>query len=107
MNWNGWPDPEDRAAMLDGPPSDTLTEDEKARIAAVVHALCERDGHPLPEWATGHRAARRGGIRLTADRPYRDRWRRPTAHSRRVKRRTPPAARTHRVWFDAATLDKA
>ena len=27
-----------------------------AKIAAVVHALCQRDGHPLPKWGDSARS---------------------------------------------------
>ena len=106
MNWNNWPDHDDRAAMLDGPPPDTLSEDEKARIAAVVHCLCERDSHPLPEWMRKYRANRRGGVRLISDRPYRNRWGWASGFNRTIKKRTPRSARHYKVWFDAETLNK-
>ena len=106
MNWNNWADSEDRAAMLDGSPPEGMPDDQKARIAAVVHCLCERDGYPIPDWVHGHRA-RRGGVFLTHDlklgnRPF---W--PSVYTRHIRGATPATARRYRVWFDAKTLDKA
>ena len=105
MNWNNWPSHEDRAAMLDGPPPDELLEDEQARIAAVVHCLCERDSHPLPKWVQGKRARRRGGVSLFSDRYYRNRLGVADAYDRLIKRDTPKTARNYRVWFQAETLN--
>ena len=106
MNWNNWPDPDDRNAMLDGPPSDELTEEEKARIAAVVKCLCERDGYPVPEWVHGARARKRGGVMLVLDQHYRNRFGIADGFYRVVRRETPKPARRHRVWFEPETLDK-
>ena len=106
MNWNNWPDFDDRAAMLDGAPPELLTDDEKARIAAIVACLCGRDNHPLPDWVHGLKARAPGGVCLISDRAHRNRWRWPSAFSRHVKRSTPEAARPYRVWFEAETLEK-
>lgn len=68
-----------------------------ARIAAVVDALCERDGVQVPPWAGAPRARR--PVSLTKSRldssPWND-WVRSVA---------PPACRRHNVWFVPATLD--
>ena len=106
MNWNNWTSREDRDAMLDGPPPDEMPEDEKARIAAVVHCLCERDNHPIPEWVHSVRARRRGGVFLVNDWHLRNWVGRTTAFGRLVRRRTPATARQYRVWFEAETLSK-
>ena len=103
MNWNNWPSPKDRAAMLDGPPSDEMTEDEQARIAAVVHCLCERDSHPVPEWVHGKRARRRGGALLFGDQC--SGLLGLDGYGRLIKRDTPARARSHRVWFLPETLE--
>ena len=105
MNWNNWSEYRDRAAMLDGPPPDEMTEDEQARIAAVVHCLCERDSHPVPEWVQGKRARRRGGVSLFSDRYYRNRFGIADGFDRLVKRGTPEMARRYRVWFQAEMLN--
>ena len=105
MNWNNWPSREDRSAMLDGPPPDDMPADEQARIAAVVHCLCERDGHPLPEWVQTKRARRRGGVPLISDRHYRSRIGFVGGYGRLIKRETPKPARRYRVWFLPGMLE--
>lgn len=51
--WEWWP--EDRSMMVvDRPVSDD--NDNLCRIAAVVHALCDRDGVAVPEWVWDYRA---------------------------------------------------
>ena len=66
------------------------------RIAAVVHALCERDGVAIPEWVWGHRS--RSDISLTASRRrVSSLW---TEHSN-----APSACAYHRVWFDPASIE--
>ena len=68
-----------------------------ARIAAVVDALCERDGVQAPSWVAASRARR--PVSLTKSRldqsPWND-WVRSVA---------PPACGRHSVWFVPATLD--
>ena len=105
MNWNNWPSPQDRSAMLDGPPPDDMPEDEQARIAAVVHCLCDRDGHPLPDWVRSKRARRRGGVSLIRDQHYRSRVGLVDGYDRLVRRETPMIARRYRVWFLPETLE--
>ena len=107
MNWNNWPSSADRMAMLDGPPGKGLSLDERARVAAVVECLCERDGIPVPDWVNGVRA-RGSGVMLVDDDGYRE-WGRfglADGFSRIVRRRTPTEARRHRVWFEPETLEK-
>ena len=106
MNWNNWPSHEDRSAMLDGPPPAGMPEAEKARIAAVVHCLCERDDHPLPNWVHGVKARCYGGVFLTDETSPHNKLGWTDGHSRIVKRRTHPHARKHRVWFEAEMLEK-
>lgn len=107
MNWNNWPSRTDREAMLDGPPPAEMPEEERARIAAVVACLCERDGHPTPSWTLGVRARKRGGVMLIVDDHYlRNRFGWVDGFDRYVRRDTPSAAKPHRVWFEPATLDK-
>ena len=68
-----------------------------ARIAAVVDALCERDGVQVPPWVGASRAQR--PVSLTKSRldssPWND-WVRSVA---------PSACRRHNVWFVPSTPD--
>ena len=107
MNWNNWPSPEDRSAMLDGPPPSEMPMAQQARIAAVVRCLCERDGHPVPAWVHTRRASRRGGgVRLTSDRRLKTKRLRPcSGFAKILRQQTPPPARRHRVWFEADLLE--
>lgn len=83
--------PEDRAFMIEdepvGPDADDL-----CRIAAVIHALCERDGAPIPDWVWEHRSE----VPLAWDRSCVMEgfiWERTVEHA-------PPACEYHNVWFD-------
>lgn len=51
--WDYFPD--DRAAMIEDEPAGP-DPDDLCRIAAVVHALCDRDGVPIPDWVWKHRS---------------------------------------------------
>lgn len=105
MNWNNWPARADRAAMLDGPPPRDMTRDEKARIAAVVRCLCERDNHPLPGWVRRTRPASKPGVMLISVEPVLRDTPAADAFGRIVMRDTPEAARRYRVWFEAEMLE--
>lgn len=107
MNWNNWPSFADRAAMLDGPPHKRMPRDRKARIAAVVHCLCERDHHPLPKWARRFRVSgRSGGVMLLSDTPFsRNGASAPSRFEVIIRDKTPSAAQRYRVWFDPSILD--
>ena len=106
MNWNNWPSRADREAMLDGPPPADMPEEQRARIAAVVSCLCERDGLAVPGWTRGVKARRRGGVLLVNDDYLRNRLGWADAWCRSIRRGTPGAAQRHRVWFEAETLHK-
>ncbi len=87
--WDYFPD--DRAFMIEdepvGPDADDL-----CRIAAVVHALCERDGVQIPDWVWEHRSV----VPLAWDRSCVMEgfiWERTVEHA-------PPACEFHNVWFD-------
>lgn len=91
-DWNN--QPESRARMLAGGlPADT---DTAARVAAVVHALCERDDHPLPGWTATAVASQDvalvGAVDLT------------TPYGRDVRASAPEACRYHHVYFSTKTL---
>ena len=104
MNWNNWPSYEDRAAMLDGPPHKSMSRDEKARVAAVVRCLCQRDGHPIPKWVRRARPSRLG-VALVDDLPIRSsRLGTLSPFARSVRDETPKPAAAYRVWFEPATL---
>lgn len=67
------------------------------RIAAIVHAICDRDGHPVPHWVLSHRS--RTDVALSGPRPLGSSdW---DAHLRSV---APQACAYHRVWFDPASI---
>ena len=68
-----------------------------ARIAAVVHALCDRDSHPLPGWVRQHRS----------DRPllFDGSVMRDTPYTRILREVAPPACEYHNVWFDPASIE--
>lgn len=47
-DWNN--QPESRALMLVGGLPEGTDATVAAKVAVVVHALCQRDSHPLPSW---------------------------------------------------------
>ena len=53
-DWNNRP--EYRELMLAGGLPEDVRAVTAAKIAAVVHGLCPRDGHPLPEWVLSARS---------------------------------------------------
>lgn len=93
-DWNN--QPQSRAHMLAGGlPADTDT-DTAARIATVVHALCERDAHPLPDWVAAAVASEDvalvGAVDLT------------TPYGQDVRTSAPEVCRYHRVYFSSKSL---
>lgn len=68
-----------------------------AKISAVVHALCDRDGVELPGWVRHHRASR--PVPLSGGRLKATPW---TTH---LMAQAPPACAVHNVWFDARSLE--
>ena len=68
-----------------------------AKISAVVHSLCDRDGVELPGWVRRHRASR--PVPLTDGSLKATPW---TTH---LMAQAPPACAAHNVWFDARSLD--
>jgi len=68
-----------------------------AKISAVVHGLCDRDGVELPEWVRRHRASR--PVPLTDGRLKATPW------TTQLMAQAPSACAAHNVWFDAASLD--
>lgn len=68
-----------------------------ARIAAVVHALCDRDGHPVPEWVHQHRSEQ--PLRFNGS-PLGD-----NDYTRSLRGIAPQACHYHNVFFDPASIE--
>ena len=68
-----------------------------ARIAAVVHALCDRDGHPVPDWVHQHRSDQPlffdGSPMCDSD------------YARRLRATAPRVCHYHNVFFDHASIE--
>lgn len=93
-----------REAMIVDPPKRrrwhhrfTPRRRDLPRIAAVVHALCDRDGHPVPDWVWEHRSSK--AIYIDA-RPVED-----SAYDQHIRRIAPEACRYHNVWFDPPSIE--
>jgi len=86
--WEWWPS--ERAAIVADEPAGAAPDD-LCRIAAVVHALCGRDGVPVPHWVWRHRSPEpiAWTRELPAEGPL---WDRAVA-------RAPAACAYHNVWF--------
>ena len=96
--------PEQRQAMVAGAPRrhrclDRFTRRrwDLARVAAVVHALCDRDGVAVPGWVWKHRAPRPVAITPLMD--LRSGW------AQRVLADAPAACAYHNVWFDSSMIE--
>ena len=88
----------DRSAMISEAPSYEGDDPElMPTVAAVVHALCERDAMEVPEWVLGYRADR--DVVLFAGDPDSD-------YGRWVRDQSPPAAKFHRIHFQPHLLEK-
>lgn len=74
--------------MADPPPPDT-EGGIAVSIAAVVHALCDLDGHAPPDWVYKYRA----------EKPMKP-WGAPDALRPEITDAAPPACRYHQVFFD-------
>lgn len=68
----------------------------RGQIAAVVHALCLRDSHPLPEWVLTARSPAAVALVPAVDlaSPY----------GQRLRQNAPGVCRFHRVYFSAVDL---
>ena len=74
----------------------TARRHDLARVAAVVHALCDRDGVDVPGWVWKHRSVRPIGlVPLDLESPY----------ARDVLTDAPEACTYHRVWFDQSAIE--
>ena len=96
-DWNACP--EDRCAMLAGSPSPRNTVFQKAAIASVLRALCDRDGEILPGWAE----AARNPTPVTLDGINAGDG---DGFGEIVRQESPLGCRMHNVFFEASELDK-
>lgn len=95
MDWNSRP--EARDYMLEEDIPEDCPRDWAAAIAAVVHALCERDNHPFPVSLKGIAAEQDILITLDPiDSPY----------TRQVRSQACEVCWEHKVFFTAETLEK-
>ena len=92
-----------RVAMVKAPPQRyrwyhrfTRRRHDVIRIAVVVHALCDRDEVPVPEWVWQHRSD--SDIGLIASRRRASDWWLGNGNA-------PAACAYHRVWFDPASIE--
>ena len=93
-DWNN--QPESRELMMAGGlPAGTDTV-IAAKVAAVVHALCQRDGHPIPAWV--HSARSPNDVALVPDVDLQ------SPYGQRLRQNAPGVCRYHRVWFSLVTL---
>ena len=75
----------------------TSRRHDLVRIAAVVHALCDRDGVAVPGWVYKHRSRRPIGLAASLD---------PTTEWARIALADAPSACAyHEVWFDQAMIE--
>ena len=94
-DWNN--QPESRELMVTGGLPEDTDATTAAKIAAVIHALCERDGHPVPPWVPQARSPVEVPLVAAAEleSPY----------GQRLRRAAPAVCRHHRVYFSAVTLE--
>ena len=93
-----------RAAMVNTAPRRyrwwhrfTARRHDLARVAAVVHALCDRDDVDVPDWVWRHRCRRPVGVPVSLDPESR--------YGRAVLVDAPDACAYHRVWFDHSMIE--
>ena len=97
-------DPEQRPVMIAQAPKRyrfydrfTARRWDLARVAAVVHALCDRDAVPVPGWVWRHRCRHPIGVVASLD-PS-SKW------GRAVLADAPDACAYHDVWFDQTMIE--
>lgn len=94
MDWRRFPD--QRPIMLAEDPPAGIDRVIAAKMAAVLHALCERDGLTAPGWVHRHRLDPGIGLfGVPLDSPFGD----------TIRRRAPRVCAAHGVWFGADMLD--
>jgi len=93
-DWNNCP--ECRELMLAGGLPEDTDAVSGAKIAAVVHALCQRDGHPLPAWVLSARSPAEVALVPVVDleSPY----------GQRLRDDAPGVCHFHRVYFSVVDL---
>ena len=96
--------PDDRERMIAEPPRRhrwhhrfTARRRDLPRIAAVVHALCDRDGVEVPKWVHQHRSPE--PVTIT------DSISMDGAYGRLLQAEAPQACSYHRVYFDRSTIE--
>ena len=94
-DWNNQRDARERM-LAGGLPADTDAT-TAAKVAAVVHALCARDGHPVPPWVMQARSPVEVPLVPAADLA--------SPFGQRMRQSAPTVCGYHRVYFSAATLD--
>ena len=101
-NWASFPDR--RFSMIQEAPRRhrwfhrfTSRRRDLPRVAAVVHALCERDGMDPPAWVWEHRSPKH--IAVTDDVSL------GTAYGKLLRADAPDVCSYHRVWFSQAMLE--
>ena len=75
----------------------TARRHDLARVAAVVHALCDRDDVDVPDWVWRHRCRGPVGVPVSL---YPE-----SRYGRAVLVGAPDACVYHRVWFDHSTIE--
>ena len=93
-DWNN--QPESRELMLAGGLPAGTDPTAAAKVAAVVHALCQRDAHPLPEWVPAARSP--VDVALVPDVDL------ESPYGQRLRRDAPGVCRYHRVYFSVVDL---
>ena len=97
-------DPHAREQMIAEPPQRhrrhhrfTARRHDLARIAAVVHALCDRDGVAVPAWVHKHRSPR--PISVT------DSISMSGAYGQLLRAEAPQVCHHHNVFFGRSTIE--
>ena len=93
-DWNN--QPESRALMLAGGLPEGTDATVAAKVAVVVHALCQRDSHPLPSWVLSARSPVDVALvpEVDLDSPY----------GQRLRGSAPGVCHYHRVYFSVEDL---
>ena len=93
-DWNN--QPESRDLMLAGGLPEGTDTTAAAKIAAVIHALCQRDRHPLPAWVLSARSPAAVALVPAVDleSPY----------GQRLRDDAPGVCHYHRVYFSVVDL---
>ena len=82
--------------LASGLPADTDAA-TATKVGSVVHALCVRDGHPVPPWVMQARSPVEVPLVPAADLS--------SPFGQRMRQSSPSVCGYHRVYFSAATLD--